>query len=88
MANLISYPYPASYVPVKQNGKHLIDKEFFKYKLIKNNKDVKKKYFSCVQKKTLQCLASAVVNTETDMILKVTNSHNHDSGTVHILIVI
>ena len=51
MANLISYPYPASYVNVKQNGKHLIDKEFFKYKLIKNNKDVKKNTFPVFKKR-------------------------------------
>ena len=78
--NLIQYPYKANYLPVKQNGRHLLCGQNFTYKLCRKNIETKKTYFVCSLKKTKKCTAAAVVDAKTDMIIRIINNHNHDSS--------
>ena len=40
-------------------------------------------YYFCTEKKTLSCGASAVVDNTTEMIIKISGEHAHDSNLMH-----
>ena len=68
----------ANYVSAKQNGRHLIDPNGFKYRISKDR--THKTYYECVMRKKLSCPATAVVLKSNDTIISQNGSHNHDTN--------
>ena len=61
----------ANYISAKQNGRHLVDKNEFIYSLIRKRND--KAYYACINKKKMNCSATAIVTG--DKITKKSGTH-------------
>ena len=59
-----------TYISAKQNGRHLVDKNEF-YSLIRKRND--KAYYACINKKKMNCSATAIVTG--DKITKKSGTH-------------
>ena len=70
--------YRAEFVPARKGGRHLRDQQGMSYSLSKRRE--KKSYYFCVEKKILSCPATAVVDNSTEMIIKISGDHVHDSN--------
>ena len=68
----------ARYVRAKQNGRHMLDNDGYKYRVVKNRPQ--KTYYECVFKTTQHCPATAVVLKATDIIISQNGKHNHDNN--------
>merc|ERR1719339_418479 len=68
----------ANYVPARKGGRHLRDERGMIYSLSKRREN--KSYYFCSEKKNLSCPATAVVENSTDMIIKISRDHAHDSN--------
>ena len=68
----------ANYVPARKGGRHLRDERGMIYSLSKRREN--KSYYFCCEKKNLGCPATAVVENSTDMIIKISGDHAHDSN--------
>ena len=68
----------ANYVPARKGGRHLRDEQGMIYSLSKRREN--KSYYFCSEKKNLSCPATAVVENSTDMIIKISGDHAHDSN--------
>ena len=70
----------ATYIPVKQGGRHLLGDNEFEYRpnKVKENKT----YYVCIEKRNLNCPATAVVCSKTDTVIKYLHEHNHDSDLI------
>ena len=71
----------AEFVPARKGGRHLRDHLGMTYYLSKRRE--KKSYYFCTEKKTLSCGATAVVDNTTDMIIKISGEHAHNSNLMH-----
>jgi len=65
----------ANYISAKQNGRHLVDKNQFIYSLLRKRND--KAYYTCINKKKMNCKATAIVTG--DKITRKSGTHNHDT---------
>ena len=65
----------ANYLSAKQNGRHLVDKNDFIYSLIRKRND--KAYYACINKKKMNCSATAIVTG--DKFTQKSGAHNHDT---------
>ena len=70
--------YPAEYLPARRGGRHLKDENEMVYYL--NRRRDSKTYYCCIEKSRLKCPATAVVENETNMIIKKSGEHVHDSN--------
>ena len=68
----------AEFVPTRKGGSHLRDHLGMLYYLSKRREN--KSYYFCTEKKTLSCGATAVVDNTTEMIIKMSGEHAHDSN--------
>ena len=68
----------ANYVPARKGGRRLKDEQGMIYSLSKRREN--KSYYFCSEKKNLSCPATAVVENSTDMIIKISGDHAHDSN--------
>ena len=66
------------FVPARKGGSHLRDHLGMLYYLSKRREN--KSYYFCTEKKTLSCGATAVVDNTTEMIIKMSGEHAHDSN--------
>lgn len=70
-------PFPASYIPTKQNGRRLQDQFNFEYNVVRKRDS--KTYYACKLKKKEGCTAVATVENASDCVIKLSGFHNHDS---------
>ena len=68
----------ATYLPARKGGRHLKDENNMTYAL--NKRRDNKTYYVCTEKKRLNCPATAVVENMTEMIIKLSGVHVHDSN--------
>ena len=71
----------AEYVPARKGGRHLRDEQGMIYYLSKRREN--KSYYFCTEKKNLSCQVTAVVENSTEMIIKISGEHVHDSNILH-----
>ena len=64
-----------NYISAKQNGRHLVDKNQFIYSLLRKRND--KAYYTCINKKKMNCKATAIVTG--DKFTRKSGTHNHDT---------
>ena len=67
----------AEYVPARKGGRHLRDEQGMIYYLSKRRENF------CTEKKNLSCQVTAVVENSTEMIIKISGEHVHDSNILH-----
>ena len=68
----------AEFVPARKGGRHLRDHQGMLYYLSKRREN--KSYYFCVERKNLSCQSTAVVDNSTEMIIKMSGEHIHDSN--------
>jgi hypothetical protein len=71
-------PLPAVYVDGKGGTKVLLDPQGFRLAFKKT--DCARKFYYCTEKKRTGCPVAVSLHTESQMIVRVKNEHNHDNS--------
>ena len=75
------FPTKAEWVDGKKGqGNILLDQQGFRMRLKK--KEGKRKYYICPRKVDLNCPVAISLDIDTDMIVRVSNEHNHENDLV------
>ena len=73
---MLSLPQKAVWVESKKH--RLLQDPYGVKHFLKDRRD-KKAYYFCSKKKTHHCMVSVTLNLETDMVERISGTHNHDS---------
>ena len=70
-------PFPASYQDAKNGGKILLTPDSYEYSVSKTEE--KRTHCVCLMKTKYKCRVTAAVARDTDMVVRVSGEHNHDT---------
>ncbi len=68
----------ATFTTNRKGGQNLVDEDNYVYRKQRAIDNQSKLRYACAMQETLKCPAVAVLDLETNLIVKIRNEHNHE----------